>query len=139
MLLDFEKIGGMVPAVVQETGTGRVLMLGYMNPEAFQKTVDSGKVTFFSRSRNKLWTKGESSGHVLKVQQVLVDCDQDAVVVMAEQTGPGTCHEGYTSCFFRRVEGHRLVTIEPRVFDPEKVYDSGSSSSSSGAGKEAKQ
>jgi phosphoribosyl-AMP cyclohydrolase len=139
MLLDFEKIGGMVPAVVQETGTGRVLMLGYMTPEAFQKTVDSGKVTFFSRSRNKLWTKGESSGHVLKVEQVLVDCDQDAVVVMAEQTGPGTCHEGYTSCFFRRVEGHRLVAIEPRVFDPEKVYDSSSSRSSSGAGKEAKQ
>ncbi len=142
MLLDFEKTGGMVPAVVQETGTGMVLMLGYMNPEAFQKTVDSGEVTFFSRSRNKLWTKGESSGHVLKVEQVLVDCDQDAVVVVAEQTGPGTCHEGYTSCFFRRVEGDRLVAIEPRAFDPEKVYDSGSGGSSSGAagaGKEAKQ
>ena len=100
MELDFKKGGGMLPAVVQEAGTGKVLMLGYMNPEAYRKTLESRNVTFFSRSQNKLWMKGESSGHVLKVKEVLVDCDLDSLVVIAEQLGPGTCHEGYRTCFF---------------------------------------
>ena len=120
--LDFKKTGGMLPAVVQEAGTGKVLMLGYMNPEAFDKTMQSGNVTFFSRSQNKLWTKGETSGHVLKVREVLVDCDLDSLVVVADQLGPGTCHEGYRTCFFRRVEGDKLVEVEPRAFDPKAVY-----------------
>jgi phosphoribosyl-AMP cyclohydrolase len=122
MELNFSKGGGMLPVVVQEAGTGKVLMLGYMNEEAYQRTLQSGNVTFFSRSRNKLWMKGESSGHVLKVQDVLVDCDLDSLVVVAEQLGPGTCHEGYRTCFFRRVEGNRLVEVEPRAFDPAAVY-----------------
>jgi phosphoribosyl-AMP cyclohydrolase len=122
--LDFKKTGGMLPAVVQEAGTGKVLMLGYMNPEAFEKTMRSGNVTFFSRSQSKLWTKGETSGHVLKVRDVLVDCDLDSLVVIAEQVGPGTCHEGYRTCFFRRVEGDKLVEVEPRAFDPKAVYGS---------------
>ena len=122
MELDFKKGGGMLPAVVQEAGSGKVLMLGYMNPEAYRKTLDSGNVTFFSRSQNKLWMKGESSGHVLQVKEVLVDCDLDALVVVAEQLGPGTCHEGYRTCFFRRVEGDALAVVEPRAFDPKAVY-----------------
>lgn len=122
MHLDFKKGGGMLPAVVQEPGTGKILMLGYMNEEALQKTLETGNVTFFSRSQNKLWMKGESSGHVLKVQQVLVDCDLDSLVILAEQLGPGTCHKGYRSCFFRRIEGGELVEAEPRVFDPKAVY-----------------
>ncbi|HWP84596.1 MAG TPA: phosphoribosyl-AMP cyclohydrolase [Terriglobia bacterium] len=124
MELDFKKGGGMLPAVVQEAGTGKVLMLGYMNPESYRRTLDSGNVTFFSRSQNKLWMKGERSGHVLKVKEVLVDCDLDALVIVAEQLGPGTCHEGYRSCFFRRVEGDTLVEVEPRAFDPKAVYGS---------------
>ena len=132
MELDFKKGGGMLPAVVQEAGTGKVLMLGYMNPEAYRKTLESGNVTFFSRSQNKLWMKGESSGHVLKVKEVLVDCDLDSLVVIAEQLGPGTCHEGYRTCFFRRVEGEDFVEVEPRAFDPQAVYGS---SSSKGSGK----
>ena len=122
MELDFKKGGGMLPAVVQEAGTGKVLMLGYMNAEAYRKTQETGNVTFFSRSQNKLWMKGESSGHVLKVSQILVDCDLDSLVVIAEQLGPGTCHEGYRTCFFRRIEGDRMVEVEPRAFDPKAVY-----------------
>lgn len=120
--LDFKKTGGMIPAVVQEYGTGKILMLGFMTQEAFDKTLATGNVTFFSRSQNKLWTKGESSGHVLKLRELLVDCDLDSVVCIADQLGPGTCHEGYWSCFFRRVEGNKLVEVEPRRFDPKGVY-----------------
>ena len=127
MELDFKKGGGMIPAVVQEAGTGKVLMLGYMNEEAYRRTRESGNVTFFSRSQNKLWMKGESSGHVLQVSQVLVDCDLDSLVVVAEQIGPGTCHEGYRTCFFRRVEGDRMVETEPRAFDPKAVYGAAAS------------
>ena len=131
MELDFKKGGGMLPAVVQEAGTGKVLMLGYMNEEAYRRTHETGNVTFFSRSQNKLWMKGESSGHVLKVSQILVDCDLDSLVVVAEQLGPGTCHEGYRTCFFRRIEGDRMIETEPRAFDPKAVY-------SAAASKEAK-
>jgi len=127
MELDFDKGGGLLPAVVQEAGTGKVLMLGYMSAEAYRRTLESGNVTFFSRSQNKLWMKGESSGHVLKVKEVLVDCDLDSLVVVAEQLGPGTCHEGYRTCFFRRVEGENFVEAEPRAFDPKAVYGSSSS------------
>jgi len=122
MQLKFDKSTGLLPAIVQESGTGKVLMLGFMNAESFEKTLATGNVTFFSRSRNKLWVKGESSGHVLKVEDIRVDCDSDAVLVVAEQLGPGTCHEGYRSCFFRRVEDGKLVVAEPRAFDPKQVY-----------------
>jgi phosphoribosyl-AMP cyclohydrolase len=125
MKLNFDKGGGMLPAVVQESGTGKVLMLGYMNAEAFRKTMESRQVTFFSRSQNKLWTKGETSGHVLKVREVLVDCDLDTLLVIAEQLGPGTCHEGYRTCFFRKVKGEKLVEVEPRAFDPKAIYGAG--------------
>src|SRR3990172_4119096 len=122
MELNFTKRGGLLPAVIQEAGSGKVLMLGFMNAEALRNTLQTGFVTFFSRSRNSLWVKGESSGHRLKVREVLVDCDLDSLVVVAEQTGPGTCHRGYRSCFYRRVEEDKLVEVEPRAFDPDKVY-----------------
>ncbi|MBI4443876.1 MAG: phosphoribosyl-AMP cyclohydrolase [Acidobacteria bacterium] len=135
MLLKFDKLNGLLPAVVQDAASGKVLMVGYMNAEALEKTLATGQVTFFSRSRNRLWVKGESSGHVLKLRDVLVDCDEDALVVVAEQLGPGTCHRGYRSCFYRRVQDGMLAEAEARAFDPEKVY--GSPSGASAAEKEA--
>src|SRR5689334_24789708 len=101
MNLDFSKLdGGLIPAIIQDHASGRVLMLGFMNDEAFRKTVDTGFATFYSRSRQNLWLKGESSGHKLVVKEISTDCDQDAVLVRVEALGPGVCHEGYESCFF---------------------------------------
>jgi phosphoribosyl-AMP cyclohydrolase len=119
----FEKSGGLVPAIVQDDRTGDVLMLGFMNEEALAETQKTREVVFFSRSRNKLWKKGESSGHVLKVREVRVDCDADALLVRVEPVGPGVCHEGYRSCFFRRIEQDgSATTIEQRTFEPAQVY-----------------
>ena len=101
---------------------GRVLMVGFMNEEAFEKTVESGFATFFSRSRNKLWLKGESSGHRLVVKNISTDCDLDALLIQVEALGPGVCHEGYQSCFFRKLEGGEWKESEPRAYDPEAVY-----------------
>jgi phosphoribosyl-AMP cyclohydrolase len=122
MKLDFDKADGLAPAVVQDHATGRVLMLGYMNDEAFRKTVESGFVTFYSRSRRKLWMKGESSGHRLAVKEISADCDLDAVLVKVEALGPGVCHEGYQSCFFRRLEDGEWKVAEERAYDPAAVY-----------------
>ena len=123
MDIDFQKAAGLVPAIIQDHRTGEVLMLGFMNDVAFQRTVETGNVTFFSRSRNKLWKKGEFSGHVLKVRELLVDCDADALLVKVEAIGPGVCHEGYRSCFFRAVAPNgALEIISGRTFDPEQVY-----------------
>lgn len=124
MELDFKKQDGLVPAIIQDHKTGRVLMLGFMNDEAFRKTVESGFATFFSRSRNKLWLKGESSGHRLVVKSISTDCDQDAVLVQVEAIGPGVCHEGYQSCFFRTLENGDWQISEPRAYDPAAVYGS---------------
>jgi len=121
---------GLVPAIIQDAATGRVLMLGYMNREALQKTLDSGLTWFYSRSRKRLWQKGETSGHVQKVKRVLVDCDGDALLIGVEQAGPGTCHEGYASCFHYYMEGEGIPRDEvalkealgERTFDPDQVY-----------------
>ena len=123
MDLDFKKLDGLLPAVIQDAGTGEVLMLGFMNAEAYASTRSSGEVTFFSRSRNKLWRKGEQSGHVLKVREILVDCDVDSLVIRVDALGPGVCHEGYKSCFFRQLspDGEATV-IADRMFDPKAVY-----------------
>ena len=123
MEMDFQKAGGLVPAIIQDQRTGDVLMLGFMNPEAFAQTQRTGEVVFFSRSRNKLWKKGETSGHVLRVLELRVDCDADALLVRVEPVGPGVCHEGYRSCFFRELdpEGSARIVAE-RTFAPEKVY-----------------
>jgi phosphoribosyl-AMP cyclohydrolase len=119
----FAKSGGLVPAIVQDDRSGDVLMLGFMNQEALAETQRTREVVFFSRSRNKLWKKGESSGHVLKVCELRVDCDADALLIRVEPIGPGVCHEGYRSCFFRRLDpqGNASVT-EQRTFEPETVY-----------------
>ena len=122
MQLDFDKLDGLVPAVIQDHSSGRVLMVGFMNRQAFEKTVETGYATFFSRSRNKLWMKGETSGHRLLVKEIATDCDRDTVLVKVEALGPGVCHEGYASCFFRRLENGEWVTTESRAYDPKAVY-----------------
>lgn len=122
MQLDFSKLDGLVPAIAQHYQTGRVLMLGFMNEEAFRRTVASGFATFFSRSRQKLWLKGESSGHKLRVTEIATDCDRDAVLLKVEPLGPGVCHEGYESCFFRRLANSDWSVSEARVFDPAATY-----------------
>ena len=122
MNLDFGKLDGLVTAVIQDATSGRVLMVGFMNHEAWQKTVDTGVVTFYSRSRNKLWVKGESSGHQLLVREIRTDCDTDALLITVEALGPGVCHEGYESCFFRKLNEKEWVTVDERSYDPKAVY-----------------
>jgi len=122
MDLDFAKTGGLIPAVIQDHRSGRVLMVGFMNDVAFAKTVESGYAVFYSRSRDKLWMKGESSGHRLAVKSIQTDCDQDCVLLQVEAIGPGVCLEGYASCFFRTLEGGEWKISEQRTYDPKSVY-----------------
>ena len=123
MEIDFQKCGGLVPAIIQDERSGDVLMLGFMNPESLAETQRTREVVFFSRSRNKLWKKGESSGHVLRVREMRLDCDADALLVRVEAVGPGVCHEGFRSCFFRKLEPDgRATVIAERTFAPENVY-----------------
>lgn len=120
MELKFEN--ELIPAIVQDRQSGKVLMLGYMNHAAIEQTQSTGWVTFFSRSRQKLWVKGETSGHRLQAHEVRVDCDGDALLIQAELTGPGCCHKGYKSCFFRKVTPKGEEIIAERDFDPSEVY-----------------
>jgi phosphoribosyl-AMP cyclohydrolase len=120
--LDFAKQGGLVPVIVQDADDGTVLMLAYMNELAFQKTLETGKATYWSRSRNELWIKGESSGNTQQVEEILVDCDDDTVLLKVRQIGDAACHEGYRSCFFRTRKGADLEVNAERVFDPAEVY-----------------
>ncbi len=122
MELDYSKLEGLVAAVIQDHRTGRVLMVGFMNQEAFQKTVETGYAVFYSRSRNKLWLKGETSGHRLAVKEISIDCDQDAVLIKVDALGPGVCHEGYASCFFRKLEDGEWKTTDQQTYDPSQVY-----------------
>jgi phosphoribosyl-AMP cyclohydrolase len=122
MNLDFSKLDGLVATVVQDHKTLKVLMLGFMNEESWRMTVETGFVTFYSRSRNKLWMKGETSGHRLVVKEISTDCDHDAVLVRVEAIGPGVCHEGYESCFFRQLDGTEWKVTDTRAFDPGEVY-----------------
>ena len=113
---------GLIPAIVQDKHSGKVLMLGYMSKEAYERTLKTGYVTFYSRRRGKLWTKGETSGHRLQLREIRVDCDQDAVLLQVELTGPGCCHMGYKSCFFRKLTPQGEEIILRREFDPAEVY-----------------
>jgi phosphoribosyl-AMP cyclohydrolase len=122
MNLDFQKADGLITAVIQDHASGRVLMVGYMNEEAFRESVETGFATFYSRSRRKLWRKGETSGHRLAVKEISTDCDRDAVLVKVEALGPGVCHEGYRSCFFRRLENGEWKVSEAQSYDPAGVY-----------------
>ncbi len=120
--LDFEKCGGLIPAIAQDYKTGEILMMAYINAESWAETLKSGYATYYSRSRRQLWKKGESSGHLQVIHDIFVDCDLDTVIFAVEQLGPGACHTGHRSCFYRRVENGELVeTCEP-VFDAGKVY-----------------
>ena len=124
MDLDFKKMDGLVTAVIQDHASKRVLMVGFMNEEAFRKTVETGYATFFSRSRSKLWLKGETSGHRLVVKEISTDCDTDALLIQVEALGPGVCHEGYQSCFFRRLDGGAWHVSDERAYDPAAIYGS---------------
>ena len=120
--LDFKKSGGLIPAIAQDWKTGEVLMLAYINEESWKETLRTGHGVYWSRSRSKLWHKGEESGNVQIVKEILVDCDADTVVFKVEQVGGAACHEGYRTCFFRKVAGDTLEVVGERVFDPKKVY-----------------
>jgi phosphoribosyl-AMP cyclohydrolase len=121
-LIDFDKAGGLVPAIAQDAATGQVLMLAWMNRDAFEETLRTGRAVYFSRSRNKLWRKGEESGNVQEVREIYIDCDADTVLLKVHQVGGAACHEGYPSCFFRQVEPAGLRVVGERVFDPKVVY-----------------
>jgi phosphoribosyl-AMP cyclohydrolase len=119
---DFDRQSGLITAVVQDAHTHRVLMVGCMNRAAFEKTIATGHITFFSRSRQRLWTKGETSGHLLALKSIATDCDGDALLLQAEPIGPGVCHNGYNSCFYRTWDSGTWVETEPRVYNPDEVY-----------------
>ena len=120
--IDFEKGSGLVPVIVQDADTGEVLMLAYMNRDAWLKTLQTGKATYWSRSRNELWVKGETSGHIQIVRDILVDCDSDTVLLKVRQVGGAACHTGYRSCFFRKLVDGKTEVIGERIFKPEDVY-----------------
>ena len=120
--LDFKKTGGLIPAIAQDYETGEVLMLAYINKEAWEVTLSTGKATYFSRSRQKLWIKGETSGNMQIVREIRIDCDGDTVIFKVEQIGGAACHKGYRSCFYKKVENGTVEITEKRVFDPKEVY-----------------
>lgn len=120
--IDFAKQGGLVPVIVQDAEDGTVLMLAYMNALALAKTVETRKATYWSRSRNELWIKGETSGNWQDVREILFDCDSDTILLKVSQRGGAACHEGYRSCFFRREKGASVEIVGERLFDPAEVY-----------------
>jgi phosphoribosyl-AMP cyclohydrolase len=120
--IDFTKGSGLVPVIVQDDETKEVLMLAYMNREAWLKTLETGKATYWSRSRNELWVKGETSGHVQMVKEMLIDCDSDTLLLKVHQVGGAACHTGNRSCFFKRVVAGETEIVGELVFKPEDVY-----------------
>lgn len=120
--IDFNKGAGLVPVIVQDYKDSEVLMLGYMNGEAFDLTVKSGQVHYWSRSKQRIWLKGETSGHIQIVKEIRIDCDNDTLLIKVIQTGGAACHKGYRSCFFRRFEENNLINDRERIFDPEGKY-----------------
>ncbi len=123
--LDFEKSNGLIPAIAQDHRTNEVLMLAYISRESWAETLRSGYATYFSRSRNKLWKKGESSGNLQKVHQILVDCDKDTVIFKVDQIGGAACHTGHRSCFYTETDGITSRELDGPLFDPDKVYNGG--------------
>jgi len=120
--IDFDKCGGLVPAIAQDADSGVVLMMAWMNREAYEETLRTGRAVYYSRSRGRLWRKGEESGHYQEVREILIDCDADTILLKVHQIGGAACHEGYQSCFFRRIEGDAVKVIAEKVFDPKAVY-----------------
>lgn len=125
LTLRFDKLGGLVPAIVQDNASGDVLMLAFMNQEAWDLTLKTREAHYFSRSRRTIWHKGDTSGHVQRVKEILLDCDADTVLLKVEQVGGAACHEGYASCFFRRLKGDGWQVVGTPVFDPQEVYKRG--------------
>ena len=119
---DFAKGGGLLPAIAQDAETDEVLMMAYMNPESYAETLATGRAVYYSRSRKKLWRKGEQSGNVQEIRAVFLDCDLDTILLRVHQIGGAACHEGYKSCFFREVTPEGLKVVAERVFEPEEVY-----------------
>ena len=122
MTIDFDKAGGLVPVIAQDADTGAVLMLAWMNRAAYEETLRTRRAVYFSRSRNRLWRKGEESGNVQEVREVFIDCDADTILLKVHQVGGAACHEGYASCFFREVNPDGVKVIAEKVFDPKAVY-----------------
>src|SRR5210317_388727 len=120
--LDFSKTGGLVPAIVQDYLTGEILMLAYMNLDAFKASLASGKATYYSRSRQTLWVKGETSGNMQLIKEIRIDCDDDTVLLKVEQLGGAACHTGHRSCFYKKVEDGSIRIMEEPIFDPREVY-----------------
>jgi len=119
---DFDRGGGLLPAIAQDAETGDVLMLAYMNRESYEETLSTGRAVYYSRSRNRLWRKGEESGNVQHVKAIFVDCDRDTILLKVDQVGGAACHKGYRSCFYRQVTPKGLAITAQRIFDPEEVY-----------------
>ncbi len=121
--LDFKKSGGLIPAIAQDYATGEILMLAYMNQEAFEATLSTGNATYYSRSRQALWVKGETSGNVQQVREIRIDCDNDTVLLKVDQIGGAACHTGHRSCFYKLIENGSIRVIGNPLFDPEEVYN----------------
>ena len=120
--LQFEKLNGLLPVVIQDYKTNKVLMLAFMNKEAWQRTLKTGKATYYSRTRKAIWQKGETSGNIQLVKEILIDCDNDTVLLKVKQLGNAACHTGYESCFYRKLERGKLKIIGKKVFEPKEVY-----------------
>lgn len=123
--LDFAKMGGLLPAIVQDAASGEVLMLAFMNREAWERTLATGEAHYYSRTRNEIWHKGDTSGHVQRVKEIYLDCDQDTVLLKVEQVGGAACHTGHRSCFYRRRQGAGWQVVSSPIFDPKEVYGVG--------------
>ena len=121
-MLNFSKYNGLIPAIAQDYKTKEILMMAYINQEAWEHTLKTRKATYYSRSRSKLWQKGESSGNVQIIREIRVDCDEDCVIYLIEQVGDIACHTGHRSCFFRKVENGQLIQFEERLKDPSDIY-----------------
>lgn len=119
---DFDKCNGLLPVIAQDVASGDVLMLAYMNEEAYNETVQTRRAVYFSRSRNKLWRKGEESGNIQKVDSIFLDCDRDTLLIKVEQIGGAACHDGYKSCFYKKLTPTGVVIQGERIFDPKEVY-----------------
>ena len=120
--LDFKKFGGLIPTIVQDSETGEVLMLAFMNEDAWRETLRTGRATYWSRTRQELWVKGRTSGNVQWVREIRIDCDDDTVLLKVHQVGKAACHTGYRSCFFKKVEGNSVRVVGEKIFDPKEVY-----------------
>ncbi len=119
---DFSRGDGLLPAIAQDAKSGEVLMMAYMSAESYAETLETGRAVYFSRSRGKLWRKGEESGNVQEVEEVYLDCDRDTILLKVNQIGDAACHTGYRSCFYRRVTEDGMVTVGEKIFDPDEVY-----------------